>query len=191
VQFQYGLTPSYGSTTVITGSFSGITTQAVSANLTGLVSGTSYHFRVAATNVLGANAGQDQVFTTLAPIEAWRQQWFGAIANSGAGADNAMATSDGMPNLLKYALGLNPLVATNDPVAGDISTGYLRLTLPKNPDATDVSFHVEVTSDVTTASWTTNGTVVDINTPTELEVHDDTPVNSSSGGFIRLRVSRP
>ena len=191
VQFQYGLTTGYGSNTAVAGSLSGTITQAVSASLPSLLPGTTYHFRVDATNVLGANAGQDQVFTTLAPIEAWRQQWFGAIANSGAGADNAMATSDGMPNLLKYALGLNPLVATNDPVVGDISTGYLRLSLPKNPDATDVSFHVEVTSDVTTASWTTNGTVVDINTPTELEVHDDTPVNSSSGSFIRLRVSRP
>ena len=96
-----------------------------------------------------------------------------------------------MPNLLKYALGLNPLVATNDPVVGDISTGFLRLTVPKNPQAIDVTFHVEVTSDVTTASWTTDGTIVDINTPTQLQVHDDTPVNPSSGRFIRLRVSRP
>jgi hypothetical protein len=96
-----------------------------------------------------------------------------------------------MPNLLKYALGLNPLVATSDPVAGDISTGYLRLTVPRNPDATDVTFQVEVTSDVTTASWTTDGTIVDIDTPIQLQVHDDTPIDSSSGRFIRLRVSLP
>jgi uncharacterized repeat protein (TIGR01451 family) len=190
VQFQYGLTPSYGSTTAITGGFSGTTTQAVSANLTGLVSGTSYHFRIAATNVLGANAGLDRVFTTLAPIEAWRLQWFGTTTNSGASADSTIGTSDGMPNLLKYALGLNPLVATNDPVAGDISTGFLRLTVPKNPDATDVTFHVEVTSDVMTASWT-NGTTIDINTATLLQAHDNAPVASSDGAFIRLRVSRP
>ena len=190
VQFQYGLTTNYDSTAAIAGSFSGTTTQAVGANLPGLVPGTTYHFRVDATNVLGANTGQDQVFTTLAPIEAWRLQWFGTTANSGAAADNAIATSDGMPNLLKYALGLNPLVATNDPVVGDISTGYLRLTVPKNPQATDVSFYVEVTDDIM-AAWTTNGTTVDTNTPVLLQVHANTPVVSSVAGFIRLRVTRP
>jgi uncharacterized repeat protein (TIGR01451 family) len=191
VQFQYGLTTEYGSNASIAGSFSGTTTQAVSLTLSGLLPGTTYHFRAAATNVLGANAGQDQLFTTMTPIEGWRFQWFGIVADNGAAADNAIATSDGMPNLLKYALGLNPLVATNDPVAGDISTGYLRLTVPKNPEASDVTFHVEVTSDVTTASWTTNGTAVDLDTATLLQVHANTPVASSDGAFIRLRVSRP
>jgi hypothetical protein len=175
----------------VSGSLSGATLQAVSASLPGLVPGTTYHFRVAATNVLGANTGQDQVFTTLTPIEAWRLQWFGTTTNSNAAADTAIATSDGIPNLLKYALGLNPLVATNDPVAGDISTGYLRLTVPKNAQATDVTFHVEVTSDVTTVSWTTNGTTVDLDTATLLQVHANTPVASSDGAFIRLRVTRP
>ena len=190
-QFQYGLTAGYGSLLSVSGSLSGTATQMVNASLSGLLPGTTYHFRLAATNVLGATAGQDQVFITLAPVEAWRLQWFGTTANSGPAADNAVATSDGMPNLLKYALGLNPLVATNDLVVGDISTGFLRLTVPKNPDATDVSFYVEVTSDVTTPSWTTNGTTVDIDTSTLLQVHANTPVASSDGAFIRLRVSRP
>jgi hypothetical protein len=150
----------------------------------------AYHFRVAATNVLGANAGEDRVFTTLTPVEAWRLQWFGTTVNSGTNADDYVATSDGMPNLLKYALGLNPLVATNDPVTGDISTGYLRLTTPRNPDASDVSFVVEATDVLTSSAWT-NSTTVDINTATLLQAHADTPVAASAGGFIRLRVSRP
>ena len=96
-----------------------------------------------------------------------------------------------MENLLKYALGLNPLVATNNPVVGDISSGYLRLTSPKNPNATDVSFHVEVTGDLETPSWTSSGTTIDQNTATLLQAHWNTPVSTSAGGFIRLRVSRP
>jgi uncharacterized repeat protein (TIGR01451 family) len=142
------------------------------------------------TNVANNTTSDPTAIIALAPIEAWRLQWFGTTANSGAAADTAIATSDGMPNLLKYALGLNPLVATNDPVAGDITTGYLRLTAPKNPQATDVSFFVEVTGDLT-AAWSTNGTVTDIDTPMLLQAHDNTPVASSPGGFIRLRVSRP
>jgi uncharacterized repeat protein (TIGR01451 family) len=191
VQFQYGLTAGYGSVAAIPGSFSGTTTQAVSANLPGLLSGTIYHFRVDATNALGANAGQDEVFTTLAPIEAWRLQWFGTTANSGAAADSTIGTSDGMPNLLKYALGLNPLVPTNDPVTGGISNGYLRLTSPKNPDATDVSFQLELTDDLAPSAWTTNGTTIDVNTATLFEAHVNAPVVSSAGVFIRLHVTRP
>jgi len=125
------------------------------------------------------------------PIQFWRQQWFGAVANSGAAADTAVASGDGMPNLLKYAYGLDPLVPTNDPIVADISTGYLRVTLPKNPNATDVTFQVQVTGDLT-EPWTTNGTTIDQNTPTVLQVHDDTAVGSTLGGrFMRLQVSDP
>ena len=94
-----------------------------------------------------------------------------------------------MPNLLKYAIGLNPLVATTNPVAGDIATGYLRLTTPRNPDAIDISVSVIVSGDLTT--WTTNGTVVDQNTSTLLQVHDATPVIAGTNRFIRLQVSDP
>ena len=96
-----------------------------------------------------------------------------------------------MPNLLKYGLGLNPLVPTNSPVVGDTSTGYLRLTAPKNPAATDVSFYVELTGALTTPSWTTNATTVIQNSPSLLQVRANAPVASSAGGFMRLRVSRP
>lgn len=124
------------------------------------------------------------------PIQSWRQQWFGTTANAGAAADAAIATSDGMPNLLKYALGLNPLIATNSPVVGDITTGHLRLTTPKNPGATDVSFYVEVTGSLK-STWTTSGTTIDQNTATLLQVHDNTAVGSSGERFIRLHVTRP
>ena len=151
--------------------------------------GTWYIFDVA--NSPAADFVVQGTVTALTPIQAWRLQWFGTTANSGPAADTAIGTSDGMPNLLKYALGLNPLVPTNSPVVGDISTGYLRLTLPKNPAATDVSFYVELTGDLTTPSWTTNATTVLQNTPTLLQVRDNAPVASSASGFMRLRVTRP
>ena len=152
-------------------------------------SGTWYIFDVADSTALDF-AVLGSVSPALTPIEAWRLQWFSTTNNSGPAADTAIATSDGMPNLLKYALGLNPLVATNDPVAGDISTGYLRLTVPKNPQATDVSFYVEVTGNIMTG-WTTNGTTIDINTASLLVAHANAPIASSAEAFIRLRVSRP
>ncbi len=126
----------------------------------------------------------------LAPIQLWRLQWFGTTADNGTAADSAVTTSDGMPNLLKYALGLDPLVPATNPVVADVNTGYLRLTLPRNPDATDVTFLVEVTGNLA-SPFTTNGTTIDQNTPTLLQVHDNDPVASSNSGFIRLHVTRP
>ncbi|MGZ4971822.1 MAG: beta strand repeat-containing protein, partial [Limisphaerales bacterium] len=127
---------------------------------------------------------------TLTPIETWRLQWFGSTNNTGNAADTFVNSSDGMPNLLKYALGLNPLTPTNSPISGDISTGYLRLTAPKNTNATDVTFAVEVTGNVP-GGWTINGTTTDQNTSALFQAHDNTAVPSSTSRFIRLRVSRP
>jgi hypothetical protein len=62
--------------------------------------------------------------------------------------------------------------------------------VPRNPNATDVTFLIEVTGNLTTV-WTTNGTTVDQDTPTRLQVHDNMPVSSSAAGFIRLRITRP
>jgi endonuclease G len=153
--------------------------------------GTWYIFDVANSSALDfALQGTVAPVVVLTPIESWRQQWFGTTNTTGNAADTYVGTSDGMPNLLKYALGLNPLVATTNPVTGDISTGYLRLTVPRNPNATDVTFHVEVTASLA-ASWTTNGITVDQSTPTLLQVHDNTPVSSSAAGFIWLRITRP
>jgi hypothetical protein len=76
-------------------------------------------------------------------------------------------------------------------VAGGINGGYLRLASPKNPDATDVSFQLELTDDLAPSAWTTNGTTVDVNTATLFEAHVNAPVVSSAGVFIRLHVTRP
>jgi endonuclease G len=141
-------------------------------------------------NTANDTASDPTTVIALTPIQFWRLQWFGTTADNGASADTAISTSDGMPNLLKYALGLDPLAPAANPIIGDISTGYLRLTVPRNPNATDVTFHVEVTDNLTTL-WTTNGTTIDQSTPTLLQVHDNTPVNSSAAGFIRLRITRP
>jgi DNA/RNA endonuclease G (NUC1) len=133
--------------------------------------------------------GQVAPVAQLTPIQMWRQQWFATTNNAGFAADTFVNSSDQMPNLLKYALGLNPLVAANNPVVGDIHNDFLRLTAPKNPNATDISIAAVVSGELLT--WTTNGTVIDQNTPTMLQVHDQTPVATGTNRFIRLRVSDP
>ncbi len=159
-------------------------------NYAGSSSAGSWYIFDVASNTAPDFAITGTVSPALTPIESWRLQYFGTTTNTGAASDTAIASADGMPNLLKYALGLNPLIATNNPVVGDITTGFLRLTLPKNPNATDLTYYVEVTSGIL-GPWTTNGTVIDQNTATLLQVHDATPVNSALSRFMRLEVTRP
>jgi hypothetical protein len=66
VHFQYGTTTSYGSTTS-NQSYSGNTTRAISANISGLAANTTYHFRIVAANSHGTRYGGDRTFTTLGP----------------------------------------------------------------------------------------------------------------------------
>lgn len=61
--FQWGTTTSYGNTTTTTSAGSGTSAVAVSANIAGLSAGTTYHFRIAATNSAGTVYGSDQSFT--------------------------------------------------------------------------------------------------------------------------------
>ena len=63
--FEFGLTTAYGSTVAASpASVSGTATTAVSATLSGLVAGTTYHYRGVATSVGGRVTGADQTFTT-------------------------------------------------------------------------------------------------------------------------------
>jgi hypothetical protein len=66
VRFQYGITTSYGSTTA-NQTKTGNTAQNVAANISGLTTGTTYHFRIVATNSAGTRFGSDRTFTTTGP----------------------------------------------------------------------------------------------------------------------------
>ena len=61
--FQWGTTVSYGNTTSTLSAGSGSAAVSVSANLSGLVAGTTYHYRVVAVNSDGTTNGADLVFT--------------------------------------------------------------------------------------------------------------------------------
>lgn len=63
VHFQYGTTTSYGHTTA-NQSKTGNVYQNVAANISGLTSHTTYHFRIVATNSGGTRYGSDRTLTT-------------------------------------------------------------------------------------------------------------------------------
>ena len=63
-RFQYGVTKSYGSSTIIGPVGSDGTDHPVTADIAGLTAGTTYHYRVVAINYVGTTQGPDQTFTT-------------------------------------------------------------------------------------------------------------------------------
>jgi hypothetical protein len=67
-QFQYGTTTAYGnSVPVPAATMSGTSSEIVAFNATNLQPGTTYHFRLLATNAYGTSVGADQTFTTTGP----------------------------------------------------------------------------------------------------------------------------
>lgn len=139
--------------------------------------------------------GSDLVldYTPPPPFELWQIEEFAGDAGNpliaGAAAD---PDHDGMENLLEFALGTDPNQPGSTPVAMDFmdvsGTLYLRLTIPRNAAATDVTFTVQTTSDpADPGSWTADDTVVIEDTPALLVVRD---ALAGPRRFIRLMVER-
>jgi hypothetical protein len=63
VHFEYGTTTNYGSSTS-TQNYNGTTAQNVSANLSNLTAGATYHFRIVGSNAAGTTYSTDRTFTT-------------------------------------------------------------------------------------------------------------------------------
>lgn len=175
----------------------------LSPSATGVVNGLSTFLGNDAFNA--AIAGNDAALSNVHQIQFnglitdtldhWRQQNFGAGAgNAGASADDACPSGDGIKNLMKYALGLDPQVSY--PALGSITIdftpqGALRMTVPRNPAAADLDFEIQVTDNLADPlSWVPLTTTIDQDDPLMLQAHDT--VTRASGGhrFIRLQVVR-
>jgi phosphodiesterase/alkaline phosphatase D-like protein len=84
---EYGTTTSYGSTTSSQSAGSGTAAVNVSVTLSSLQPGTTYHYRLVASNADGASHGADAVFTTLTPP--------GAVTGAASGIGATSATLNG------------------------------------------------------------------------------------------------
>ena len=64
--FEYGTSTSYGTKTATKSAGSATTAQSESAGISGLHTGTTYHFRIVASSDAGTSTGKDSSFTTSA-----------------------------------------------------------------------------------------------------------------------------
>ncbi len=126
------------------------------------------------------------------PYDAWKKAIFGANANvSSIAGDHVSRSGDGVENLLKYALGMNPNNSNRSglpvqlPLGGYFGLGFTRA-------AADVLYNVEVSNDL--ISWTP-GTTTDV-TPAGSAagwtvIRDAAPVSTTPHRFMHLKVSVP
>ena len=154
--------------------------------------GNTYFYVVTATNAIGEGAPSvEATASALNALQAWRFAKFGTSANTGLAADSANPSGDGIPNLMKYALGLDPLStnAAARPLA-ILTNGYLQMTFSRTNDPLLI-YSVEGTADFSawTNIWSSTGAS---NVPGPVTVRDsNAPASSTTRRFLRLRVTGP
>jgi len=197
VTFDYGTTTAYGTTlSASPATVTGGSSTAVSLALTGLSSGTTYHFRVDGVNALGTTNGSDLTFTTLPnALQNWRQTNFGTMANSGTTADAADYDNDGIPNLIEWACNLNPTIRSEVPATvmanGTTFTyNYSRGTAAASAGG---SFIVEWSNTLAAGSWSSSGVVQTVlsDDGTTQQVQAVIPITTESAKFVHLSVTAP
>ena len=187
----------------------------LTASPTGLLSGTptttgTWNPSIKAIN-LGGTSTATLNLTVVTPYAGWKSQHFtaGQLLTPAISSDTASPAGDGISNLLKYALGLDPNAAYSistvlpySQLSSVSGTNYLTLTFTRNPNAADLTYTVEVTSDLT-QSWTainpfitTNQLIQGgvFNPATGLQtfiILDNQPSSSGTRRFMRLRISNP
>ena len=129
-------------------------------------------------------------------FEAWREQYFNTaqLAEWSLSGDDGAPAQDGVPNLVKYALGLPPWVpaAAGLPVTGTMSVGgksYLTLTFTQQSTLTDITYTVQVSSDL--VNWESGQAVrADNGTTTTAIYRDLTAIQNAPRHFMRLVITR-
>ena len=158
----------------------------------------AYKLRLAADDG-SAQSFKDMTLTGYtSPFEAWQGQNWPATGGPADPDAAPMADSDldGQWNLVEYATGTAPQVKGMSPLVLDQETvssqKYLRLTVPKNPVATDVTYEVQATGNLgDTNSWSSSGLVIEVNTGTSLRVRDNVPVSNGGRRFMRVKIAQP
>jgi hypothetical protein len=190
--------PSWASLNATTGALTG-----TPPNTTG----TPFAVNITASNGIAPAATQTLTLHVQSTFATWQSLYFGANAgNASIAGPTADPSGNGIPNLLQYAIGSNPLgsyPAAQLPVVApaiDPADAQLHLTLTATLDATTSGITVsgEVSADLHT--WNTGPSYVQVvsdstvGTVRTLTLRDVSAVGASGGPpnhYIRLLVTQP
>lgn len=161
----------------------------VETELAGLSGSAVIYFRAIATNVGGTTVGG--TLSSGRSFAAWQIEHFGTDAtNPAIAGPDANPTHDGVPNLVKYALQLDPAVAVSAglPVLSS-SGGNVTLTFHRVLGAVDLDCHAEWSTDL--QAWSRTGISEEIpNDDGSVEtVLASLPTPPGGTLFLRLHVT--
>lgn len=133
----------------------------------------------------------------LTPFEEWLEEHFteAQLADPAIGGELADPAGDGIPNLLKYAMDLDPWSSeVTDLPKISVRDGQLELTYRESKVAPDVVFVVEMSENLTdwydaSAETQVVGTVNE-GSAWRIRIRDLSPFPENGRRFIRLRVVR-
>lgn len=140
VTFEYGETTLYGSSAAASPSpVSGSTSTAVTAALSGLDPGVTYHYRVVASSTNGTTPGADLTFTTAAPPVPTTGIASGITSNSASVAGTVNAKGASTTVTIEYGETItygSSVAATPSPVTGLSPTAISGLLTGLDPSKT-------------------------------------------------------
>jgi len=133
----------------------------------------------------------DRSFVVTGNFSSWRTARFtsGELADANISGPNADPDGDGYPNLLEYALGLEPKSAdsTGLPELGTTATDWV-YTYTRPADRSDLAYTVEVSTDL--GSWTTGDVTHELVASVGVSEtwRARLPLSSAANVFFRLKV---
>ena len=129
----------------------------------------------------------------LTPFRLWQATNFSNGSGNTNAAPAADPDEDGLNNAGEYAFGGNPNLAEPHPVTVTLVTEgtnqFLRVTVPRNPEASDLSLAVETSLALSPAYWGTSGLMVEENSPLILQVRENIPIAEAPHRFLRVKIT--
>jgi autotransporter-associated beta strand protein len=201
VSLSWTASPSATSYLIQRGASSGNETTTVSGTDTAtgftdssVTNGLTYYYVVTASNSYGLGGASNEASAT--PVQTF-SEWI-AAAFPGVTATNiigltATPANDGVPNLMKYFMGINPASSAyvNPLTCGPDGQGDIILYFRMSKNLTGVSYTIEQSSNLSTWSSTgLQGTVVS-NMGSYYNMKVVVPMSGNTNLFLRLSVSSP
>jgi PKD repeat protein len=149
----------------------------------------TYHARLTVTDTNGNTALGAVTITVNSKFDAWRAAKFtpAELANQNISGAAANPDGDSFPNLLEYAMGLEPKAfdAANT-LSATVSNGTFTLSFPHYKPAADAPISLEASSDLLNWSSVSTTQAQDLGL-TETRIHQETV--SVPTRFFRLKTS--
>jgi uncharacterized protein (TIGR02145 family) len=189
ITFEYGLTSSYGTSIAATQSpLTGNTNTNVSAAITGLTTGTTYHYRIKAVNSMGTIYSDDMTFKTLGAVPsataqaATNLQVNSATLNGSVNA-NYFSTTVTFEWGTDYGYG-NTVIPAQSPVTGGTPVN-VSAVLTGLTEGTNYYFRISATNEL----GTTKSEGIKLTTPakptlTTVAISEVTTTSAVTGGNI-------